>query len=90
MLSFFADDAELVSSTPFPSTRGASRGIEPIRAFAERHLADDVAVDLTRKQVATDQVTWTVRRHRKRGATVQGTAQVEFSGSKITAFRLSE
>jgi hypothetical protein len=40
--------------------------------------------------VATDQVTWTVRRHRKRGATVQGTAQVEFSGSKITAFRLSE
>jgi NTE family protein len=90
VLSFFADDAELVSSTPFPSTRGTSRGIEPIRAFAEKHLADDVAVDLTRKQVATDQVTWTVRRRRNRGATVQGTAQVEFSGSKITAFRLSE
>ena len=89
-LSFFADDAELVSSTPFPSTRGPSRGIEPIRAFAERYLGNDVVVDLTRKQVAKDQVTWTVRRHRSRGAPVHGTAQAEISGGKITTFRLSD
>jgi NTE family protein len=89
-MSYFAEDAELVSSTPFPSTRGTANGIAPIRAFAERHLTEDVVVDLTRKQVAKDQVTWTVRRHRSRGAPVRGTARAEISGGKITAFRLSD
>jgi NTE family protein len=91
VMSFFASDAELASSTPFPSTRGPSRGIERIRAFAESHLTDDVMVDLTRKQVAKDQVTWTVRqRPRGRGTPVLGRAQAEFKEGKITAFRLSE
>jgi NTE family protein len=89
-MSFFAEDAELVSSMPFPSTHGPSRGIEPIRAFAERHLATDVVVDLTRKQVAKDQVTWSVRLHRRRGAPVHGIAQAEISGGKVTAFRVSD
>jgi NTE family protein len=91
VMSFFAEDAELTSASPFPSTRGLSRGIERIRAFAERHLTDDVVVDLTRKQVAKDQVTWTVRQRRRgRREPVLGSAQAEFRGGKITAFRLAQ
>ena len=90
LMAFFADDAELVSAAPFPGTRGPTRGKEAIRAFAERHLTGDVVVDLTRKQVAKDEVAWTVRR-RGRGRKVQerGTARAEFSGDKIIALRLS-
>jgi NTE family protein len=64
VLSFFADDAELVSSAPFPSTHGTSRGVEPVRAFVERHLAGNVVIDLTRKQVTQDYVARTVRTQR--------------------------
>jgi NTE family protein len=88
VVSFFSDDAELVSAAPFRTSTASGR--ESIRTFVERHLAEDVVVDLTRKQVAKDQVTWTVRKRRRgRGTPARGTAQADFTGDKITAFRLS-
>jgi NTE family protein len=89
VLSFFADDAELVSSAPFPSTHGTSRGVEPVRAFVERHLAGNVVIDLTRKQVTQDYVAWTVRTQRGfRGDVVRGVARAEFHEGKITALQI--
>jgi NTE family protein len=90
VMSFFADDAEVVSSTPFPSTRGASRGAESIRAFVAKHLSGDVVIDLTRKQVAKDRVVWTVRRQQgTRRDAVRGVAQADFRHGKITALHLT-
>src|ERR687893_1150094 len=51
VMDFFADDAELVSSAPFPG-RGPYRGRGQIRPFVTEHLAEEVRVDLTKKQVA--------------------------------------
>ncbi len=90
VMSFFAADAELLSSTPFPSTRGTSRGSEPTRAFVEKLLTSDVVIDLTRKQVDHDRVEWTVRRPRSgRGGAARGVARAEFRDGKITALHLT-
>jgi NTE family protein len=88
VMSFFADDAELVSSRPFkPAT---SRGIEPIRAFVEKRLTQNVVIDLTKKHVAKDEVAWQVRkRSRGRDLAERGTATAKFQDGKITAFWLS-
>jgi NTE family protein len=48
VLEHFAEDAEL-------------DGEEDLEAFVRRHLTAEVAVDMTRKQVARDGVTWSVR-----------------------------
>jgi NTE family protein len=88
VLRYFADDAELVSVPPFPD-RGTCRGIDEIGGFVRQHLTTDVHVDPTRKQVARDRVTWTVRAYRDDPANrVQGRAEAEFRAGRITAFRL--
>ncbi len=51
VLEHFAEDAEV-------SAPGADGDVA---AFVRSRLADDVAVDATRKQVASDGITWTVR-----------------------------
>ena len=48
VLEHFAEDAELA-------------GEESLDDFVRRHLTGDVAVDTTRKQVARDGITWSVR-----------------------------
>jgi NTE family protein len=84
----FADDAELVSAPPFPD-RGAHRGAARIRSFVAEHLTDDVVVDLTRKQVARERVTWTVRTRRDgRGEPARGHAEAEVRAGRIVALRL--
>jgi NTE family protein len=88
VLRWFADDAELSSAPPFPDP-GSRRGITEIRRFVLEHLTADVHVDPTRKQVAHDRVTWTVRAYRDDPANqVQGRAEAEFRTGRITAFRL--
>jgi NTE family protein len=90
MMRHFADGAELVSSTPFPSTWGTSRGPESIRAFVEEHLTRDLVIDLTRKQVSEDLVAWTVRTQPNAGEeAVRGVARAKFSDGKITALHLT-
>ena len=88
VLACFADDAELVSAPPFPD-RGSLRGRRRIGRFVREHLTADLHVDPTRKQVARDRVTWTVRARRDGpAAPVTGRAEAEFRAGEITALRL--
>jgi NTE family protein len=90
VLACFADDAELVSGPPFPD-RGVlrGRGGGGIEGFVHEHLTTDLQVDPTRKQVARDRVTWTVRAYRDDpGEPVKGRAEAELRAGRITALRL--
>src|SRR5829696_8793373 len=89
VMGFFADDAELVSSAPFPG-RGPYRGRGQIRPFVTEHLAEEVRVDLTKKQVARDGVSWTVKAAKGDEPTnrAEGVVEAEFREGKIKALRL--
>ena len=87
VLARFADDAELVSEPPFPD-QGRLRGRDQIGQFVRQHLTTDLHVDPTRKQVARDRVTWTVRTSRDGGAPVLGLAEAELRGGQVAALRL--
>jgi NTE family protein len=91
VMGFFAEDAELVSSGPF-SGGGPYKGRAQIRPFVAEHLAEQVSVDLTKKQVARDGVAWTVRVLTGDGSAnqVEGVAEAEFQGRKIKALRLGD
>ena len=88
VLACFADDAELVSAPPFPD-RGSVSGKRAIRRFVREHLTADLHIDPTRKQVARDRVTWTVRTHRDDpAAVILGRAEAEVSAGRIASLRL--
>ena len=59
MLELCGDDVELVSTAPF-AVAGPVCGREPLAAFLAEHLGT-LQLDLTRKQVAGDRVTWSVK-----------------------------
>jgi NTE family protein len=73
VLAHFAEDAEL-------SAPGADGDLA---AYVRGRLADDVTVDATRKQVARDGVTWTVRVGGQ-----QTRAHAELRDGRITRFRV--
>jgi NTE family protein len=73
VLAHFADDAEVSA----PDADG------DVAAFVRGRLADDVTVDATRKQVARDGVTWTVRVGGQ-----QTRAHAELRDGRITRFRV--
>jgi NTE family protein len=90
VLARFADDAELHSAPPFPD-RGSLRGKGQIGRFVRQHLTTDLQVDPTRKQVARERVTWTVKVHRDgagAGGPVLGRAEAAFRAGRVTALRL--
>ena len=90
MLACFADDAELVSAPPFPD-QGSLRGRSQIGRFVRQHLTTGLHVDPTRKQVARDRVTWTVKAFRDGvggGAPVLGRAEAELREGRVTSLRL--
>src|SRR3712207_2296075 len=89
VMSFFAEDAELVSSAPFPG-RGPYKGRARIRSFVSEYLAEEVRMDLTKKQVARNGVVWTVRAATgdKPGNWVEGVVEAAFWGGKIKALHL--
>jgi NTE family protein len=89
MMGFFAEGAELVSSAPFPDL-GSYRGEGEIRAFVLEHLGGDIRVDVTRKQVARNEVTWNVRAYRAddRAGWVGGVAGARFREGKVESLRL--
>src|SRR5215203_4094990 len=90
VMNFFAEDAELVSVAPFPG-RGPYRGRGQIRPFVADHLAEEVSVDLTKKQVARNGVAWTIGllRGEEPANRVEGVAEAEFREGKIKTLRLS-
>jgi len=91
LTGFFAEDAELVSSAPFPS-RGSHRGKRQVRTFVAEHLAADVRMDLTKKQVARNAVAWTVRSPGADGSRdrYEGVAEARFRDGKIKALCLGD
>jgi NTE family protein len=88
VLGCFADDAALWSAPPFPD-QGSLRGRQRIGRFVRQHLTTDLQVDPTRKQVAGQRVTWTVRTHRDGPAErVRGHAEAELRDGKVVSLRL--
>jgi NTE family protein len=89
VMSFFAEDAELASSGPFPGS-GPYKGSGRVRSFVSDYLAEGVRMDLTKKQVARDGVAWTVRTVTgpKTANRAEGIVEAEFREGKIKALRL--
>ena len=85
---FLADDAEADSAAPFPE-RGPVRGRADVHRFVQDHFASAVCMDLSRKQVVRDQVTWTAQGQVEQGGpTVEGRCEVTFAGDTVTRLRL--
>jgi NTE family protein len=89
VMAFFADDATLTSSAPFAAS-GRHSGKTKIRAFVTEHLAREVRVDLTKKQIAQDGVAWRVRTPEGDGAEdrVEGVAEAVFRAGEIESLHL--
>jgi NTE family protein len=89
--NFFAEDAELVSSAPFPG-RGAYKGRARIRSFVTEYLAEEVRMDLTRKQVARNGVGWAVRTVTGDAPAnrAEGLVEAQFLEGKIKTLRLGD
>ena len=88
---FFAEDAELVSSAPFPG-RGAYKGRARIRSYVTDYLAEEVRMDLTRKQVARNGVGWAVRTVTGDDPAnrAEGLVEAQFLEGKIKSLRLGD
>ena len=87
VLSFFADDVELMSTEPFPEA-GPARGIDHVSAFVDEHLST-ATIDLTRKQVAQDRITWTMKTaSRPSGTRERGRAEITLTAGRITSLTL--
>src|SRR5215213_7664892 len=88
---FFAEDAEIVSSAPFPG-RGMYKGRARIRSFVTEYLAEELRMDLTRKQVARNGVSWAVRTVRgdEPANRAEGLVEAQFLEGKIKALRLGD
>jgi NTE family protein len=89
VVSFFAEDAELVSSAPFPGN-GPYNGKARIRSFLTEYLAEELSMDLTKKQVARNGVAWTIRAATGEEPTnrAEGVVEAVFREGKIKALRL--
>ena len=89
VMAFFAEDATLTSSGPFPKS-GSYSGRSRIRPFVTEHLARDVRVDLTKKQIAQNGVVWKVRTSTgvESEDRVAGVAEAILRGSEIESLRL--
>jgi NTE family protein len=87
VLACFAEDAELSSGPPFPDT-GVLRGRRQIGRFVRERLTTGLHVDPTRKQIARDRVTWTVRAHRGGSEPILGRAEAELRSGQVAALRL--
>jgi NTE family protein len=92
VLGFFAEDAEirLLGVTRFRELRASYSGQQQIRDFVRERLANDdgVRIDPTKKQVAGEAVTWTVRVSPRLsaepdGEPSEGTAEAVFEEGKI-------
>jgi NTE family protein len=83
MLKLFDDEAELIATAPFP-VAGPVRGRKPLAAYLAKHLGK-LQLDLTRKQVARQHVTWSVKTRR---AGIGATAEIVVRDGLITSLAL--
>jgi NTE family protein len=88
-VGFLSDDARLESRAPFPE-HGSVRGREAVERFLRDHLVGATAIDVTRKQVAGERVTWSARWHPDGAdAPVRGAIEVGFDGDRVASLRLT-
>jgi NTE family protein len=89
IMGFFADDSTIVVSAPFAGA-GRYKGRTQIRSFVTEHLAKEVRLDLTKKQVAQNGVAWTVSTPAGDDLAnrVYGVAEAVFRGKEIESLRL--
>jgi NTE family protein len=86
---FFAEDARLVSRAPFPE-HGPTRGAPAIRRFLRDHLTGDITIDVTRKHVAGEHVTWSARwRPRDSTEPLLGEIAATFRAGQVVDLTLS-
>src|SRR4051794_39954760 len=88
-MEFFIEDAKLVSSAPF-SESGPYKGRAQIQPYVAEHLAKEVRVDLTKKQVSRDGVAWTLRARtgEKSANQVEDVAEAGYRGRNTKTLRL--
>lgn len=84
---FLSDDAEAVSTAPF-ADRAPVRGRPELRRFLADHFTSGVRMDLNRKQVTRDHVTWTARGTAGDADDVWGTCEITFRDCAIVGLRL--
>ena len=91
VMSFFAEDAEIVSAAPFPG-RGPYEGRAQLRSFVTDYLAEEVRMDLTKKQVARNGVAWMVKADTddESGIRAEGLVEAQFRKGKIRILRLRD
>jgi len=88
VMASFAADPEVISAPPFTG-HGSHRGSGPARQLVQEQLSAGVRLDLTRKLIAQERVTWTLRRRDEQAGTdLSGQAQARFQDGKITSLRL--
>ena len=88
-VAFLSDDISIESHAPFPE-RGAVRGRVMAERLVREHLAAGTKIDVTRKQVAGERVTWSARWHpRDVPAPLQGEIVAQFDGDRVLSMRLA-
>jgi hypothetical protein len=83
MLELFDDDVELIATAPFAAV-GPVRGRQPLAAYLTENLGV-MQLDLTRKQVARDHVTWSTKTP---AAGVGATAQIAVRDGRVVSLAL--
>ena len=87
LMEHFADDCEIESAHPFPPL-ARQQGVAAVKLFVTERLTSGVQVDLTRKQVATEKVTWQVRSTTDDGERLRGQVEARFASGKVAGIRL--
>jgi len=88
-VAFLAEDVCIESRAPFPE-QDSIRGREAVERFLRERLVGATAIDVTRKQVAGERVTWSARwQPRDAPAPVRGLIEVGFDGDRVASLRLT-
>ncbi|MCF7547875.1 patatin-like phospholipase family protein [Pseudonocardia sp. WMMC193] len=88
ILALAAPGATLLAEPPFPPFDGRERDPAKLHAFVSDLLTRDLRIDSSRKQIAQDRVTWTLRLSGE-GRAEECVAQADFQGRRITHLRLA-
>ena len=87
ILESAAPGATLVSESPFPPFDGREQDPEKLHGFVTELFSRDIRIDSSRKQIAQDRVTWTMRLSGE-GRAEECVAEADFAGKRITHLRL--
>ena len=88
-VAFFAEDCDDQLGTAVHGAGGAARQRPASGTSSTDALGKKIRLDLTRKQISGDRVSWRIRLPAgDDGSARKGLAQAQFSAGRITSFRL--